>query len=207
VPKSEAVHVNFRAKQPRTDRTGHDLMIGSRTRYHQRAGPISRVFISSTVIPTPGFLVSRKVKEIFEEHAIIPHQFFPAAVRHKHVLHTDYFWFHLTEGNATDIDFEQSRLLSFKSIPWEIPGYDQEYTELSIRSFEAYAAEAKRIAGIKNFTAPQLTLAKRLAETDLLTLSGFYSSVVITETLKLAMESRKVNGFRTEPIDFDLRFG
>ena len=64
--------------------------------------------MGQATINAHGFLVSPKMKSVFENANIIPHRFYPASIESNGIIHP-YFWIHFVWNESAEyIDFEKS---------------------------------------------------------------------------------------------------
>ena len=64
-----------------------------------------------------GYIVSERVKEIFEKHNLPSHAFYPAKI-HSGDLSKDYYWFHFFNNDFWNwVDREKSKLYLWSIFP------------------------------------------------------------------------------------------
>lgn len=65
--------------------------------------------ISSALLGNNGFIVSNKLKQIFEKHQLPIHKYYPIKIMHGNTVLTNFFWLHIISDYTSFIDFEASK--------------------------------------------------------------------------------------------------
>src|SRR5688500_15759577 len=77
-------------------------------RFKLRKGAKLCDLMGQATINAHGFLISPKMKSIFENTNIIPHLYYPATIESNEILHP-YFWIHFVWNESKELfDFENS---------------------------------------------------------------------------------------------------
>jgi hypothetical protein len=148
--------------------------------------------VLSNIELTTGFLISKKVKEIFDQFHLMRHQYFNATIETKEGLF-EYFWLHLTEPDLTKkIDYKKSVF------------YETEYTfkkeKISLDSFEHYqklkSKDKDASFGVK---LDKITFSDSFDKTlDIFTFLPFDNQIYISKKLKIKLEENNINSFKIE---------
>lgn len=77
---------------------------------HGRAKPTDLV----SAFTSGGFLMSEKLKMLFEKHKIVPHRFYPARIIHKGNYIGTYFWMHIISDLTDFVDYANSTFVISK---------------------------------------------------------------------------------------------
>jgi len=76
---------------------------------HGRAKPTD---IMSSVIST-GFIISKKLKVLFDQFVFPPHRFYPAKVLHKKIEIGDYYFMHIISNYSDFVNYPKSTFINY----------------------------------------------------------------------------------------------
>jgi hypothetical protein len=138
--------------------------------------------------PAEDFLISKRMKDIFDSCNIMQHQYFNAILRTNKGVH-DYYWLHLSQPDlARKIDFKKSE---FVQTEWCVEkgiicldSYDHYIRLKSQDNLASLGVNINKIVMLKEFDR---TL-------DLFYLLPFDSTVYVSEKLKKKIEDAEVTG-------------
>jgi hypothetical protein len=140
-----------------------------------------------------GFLISPKVKNIFDQFHLMRHQYFEATIQSKDGNLHQYYWLHLTEPDLTKkIDYEKSIFYetewTFRKELIKLDSY-KHYEKLKAKDTEAsFGVRLDKIALSDSFD-------KNL---DLFKFTPFGINVYISERLKNALVENNIISFKIE---------
>lgn len=145
--------------------------------------------MSQAAISARGFLISEKLKLIFESIAnqIIPHRFYPATIEdHDGVFHT-FFWMHFVWEEGKDLpDYKKSKFIVRKFS--KVEGY------LEIENYTDYLAKKEEIGFIKRIDFEHLFIKQPDYE-----IFSFPLDVNIYSTSKVIPEFDNCSGISITP--------
>ena len=142
-----------------------------------------------------GFLISPKVKAIFDDFNLMRHQYFEASVETKSGV-SKYYWLHLSEPNL-------SKLIDYKKSTF----YETEFTfkkeQINIDSFEHYqklkSKDKEASFGVK---LEQICFSNKFDNTlDLFAFLPFNNEVFISEKLKKELVKNEIFSFKISDAD------
>ena len=145
-------------------------------------------FISTGLISASGFLVSDKVKRIFDQYTISKHCYYPARLKYKMDFYENYFWLHFIENDDNAIDLPKSTFVLTDPLPF----FRQEKEQFTFDNKE------EAIIVWKNNNTKSLfpsTLTLRVDNQDFFSFSFLYHHNYISSRLIEHLEKDKVSGF------------
>lgn len=146
--------------------------------------------ISPSNISARGFLINEKVKEIFSQHNLMEHKFYPAKIIMGN-KNLQYYWLHFKENREyflKNIDYERSSFfiadLAFKRIG-----------DISINSYEDYVLKKKELK-FKYISISKLIFNKELSNVklDMFGIRYLFSDFLASEQFVNAIQSHDVTG-------------
>lgn len=150
--------------------------------------------ISTAPISGCGFLISGKLKEIFERYRIVSHQFYPAKVISRGKIHDNYFWMHIISDMTDLVDYPRSTFFVYKH-------YLTNDGVIKVNSIEDYFEKRKQLQkenpGI-NITiwSEKLQLKPQFdKKLDLFTIDLFDTDFYISQSLKDDLTQNNITGF------------
>ncbi|NOS93060.1 MAG: hypothetical protein HOP30_14145 [Cyclobacteriaceae bacterium] len=146
--------------------------------------------MGQATINANGFLISEKLKDIFEKANIIPHKFYPATIEAKGTLHP-YYWLHLVwDDGKKIIDFPNSVFYKQK--------FSNNLGYLKINS-EADFVKTKSEIGSRFMIGFEKLRLKEQPSYDLM-IVPFKTDIFISEKLKFQLSS--LTGLEYEPLTY-----
>lgn len=146
--------------------------------------------MGQATISAHGFLVSERLKSIFEKVSIIPHKYYPAMIEAKEGLHT-YYWMQL-------VSTSEFNMVSYKDSDFFIKKFSKNLGVLQIESEEDFQKKRAEI-GVTN-TVGFNFIYIRGADVDLFSLP-FFSDIYISKNLKSQLDNSKLTGLRISEAD------
>jgi hypothetical protein len=146
-----------------------------------------------------GFLISPKLKGIFEQFNLPLHKFFPAKVSYKKELF-DYFWFHIVCNLTDQVDYSSSKFFTYYNYAHNL-GY------VDIRSKEDLTKHRENIKKDnpgKTITiwAEKIKMNEQFDKTlDLFEIGMFDANFYISKRLKDMIMELGVTGLSISPAD------
>lgn len=146
--------------------------------------------ISTNLTNAPGFLVSDRVRTIFDKFQIPGHAWFAASVKHKGVVHQQYNWLHFQQDCTEYIDFADSMFKLYHPRPFsrtdcmELLGKDYAV----IRSYQLIHPEHQLY--------PASIKMKRPFHLDMLFFDFLYHSAYISERIVKALSLQGITGWQ-----------
>jgi hypothetical protein len=129
--------------------------------------------MGQATINANGFLISKKLKDVFEKGNIVLHRFYPATIEAKGCLY-NYFWFHLIWNEGIElVDFTQT-LFEYKISK-------SEKTTCMLNNYSEYVKKKKSLGYFNPLRAIKITLRKNNFD---LIINPLGSSVLINKNLK-----------------------
>lgn len=162
-----------------------------------RRAKVTDVMSAGTISAT-GLLVNKKVREIFNQHNLMSHKYYPVEIEAKgDILHYDFFQ-PFDEMNYNNyIDFEKT-LFKWFSFTEEI-----ENTPVKLKSYKEYL-DKRHTQGVCNTIAIEnLVLTNKFSkDLDVFTFSPIMGvdDFFISERLKNALEANNVSGIEYHPV-------
>lgn len=139
-----------------------------------------------------GFLISKNLKELFQQFNLPLHRFYPAKVLHKKVFH-DYYWMHIICDMTDFVDYPNSKFFIYYN-------YFHDLGDIKINSkVDLFQKETELIANNEGKTvtiwSKRITLNSLFDKTlDLFEVGNFDSKYYVSERLKSAVEKEKLTG-------------
>jgi hypothetical protein len=157
--------------------------------------------MSDVTIPAVGLLVNKKVREIFDQHNLMSHKYYPVEIEAKgDILHYDFFQPFDEKNLDSYIDFEKS------SFEWR--GFTIESSSVKLYSYKEYK-EKRNTRGIcDDIVLTDIVLKNTFSkEWDVFTFSPIRGGryFFISEKLKNALEANNVSGIEYHPVT-NIRF-
>jgi hypothetical protein len=106
--------------------------------------------MGQATINANGFLISEKLKSIFEKANIVPHKFYPATIEAKGTLH-QYYWVHLVWPDGQDY-------VDFKNTKFNVTEFGAIIEPISINSYSELGEKQKQLGVIKMIYAAQIVM-------------------------------------------------
>lgn len=154
--------------------------------------------MSDVTIPAVGLLVNKKVREIFDQHNLMSHKYYPVEIEAKgDILHYEFLQI-FDEKNLNEyINFEKS---SFK---WFSFTEEIENSPVKLKSYKEYL-DKRSTQGIFNTIAVvDLVLTNKFSkDLDVFTFSPIMGGgeFFISERLKDALEANNISGIKYHPV-------
>lgn len=149
--------------------------------------------ISTSTINACGFIVSDKLKNLFDNFKLPPHIYYPVVLLHKKERITNYYWLHFTEDNTKYIDFDNSEFIR------RDPLFVNDFERLNIKNEEDLISERKK-SNLKHIFPSKLRL---LNKGDLLVFGVFWNKFFINSLLAQNIEKGST-GVSTAKVNFIL---
>jgi hypothetical protein len=149
--------------------------------------------ISTGLITATGFIVSDKVKNIFNQFNLPAHKYYPTSILHKKVLHNNYFWLHFGEDNINLIDFKKS---SF-ALKHPLPFFQKQVTAIK-------GLNLKEIIDMKSEHSPNELFPDNIkfvevVNKSMLFFSFLWDSIYINSQLRDSLVNGRVTGLEIKP--------
>lgn len=148
--------------------------------------------ISTAIINACGFIISDKLKNIFDEFKLPPHIYYAIKILHKNEIISNYYWLHFTDDNTKDIDFSNSEFIR------RDPLFVNDFEKLGISNIEDLYNERKK-SNLKHIFPAKLKIA---INPDFLLFGKFWNKYYISDTLRNKIKN--CDGFEFTMIDFKL---
>ena len=141
---------------------------------------------------TSGFLISPKIKELFDKFSLMRHQYFDATVQTKDGVF-QYYWLHLSDPDLTKkIDYKNSVF------------YETEWTfkkgKIALDSYENYQKlKSKDTAASFGVKLEEIAFSNSFdTKLDMFTFLPFNNKIYISEKLKNALVENNIISFKIE---------
>jgi hypothetical protein len=139
--------------------------------------------MGQATINANGFLISEKLKSIFEKANIIPHKFYLASIEANSSLY-NYYWFHLIWNEGIElVDFTQT-LFEYKIS-------NSEKTTCLLANYSEYVEKKKSLGFFNPLRAVKITLRRNNFD---LIINPLSNSVLINKNLKDEITTHSLSG-------------
>lgn len=144
-------------------------------------------FISQSIIPARGFLISQKARSILELFALPEHRYYQAKLLYKETI-LEYSWLHLLDNDYSQIDYSLSRFYHGRTQNWKV-------ADVSINSYEEIKQFQRQL---KFIFAESLELKPALKNKnyDLLLFSDLHYDVFISKKIAGHFIQEKITGYK-----------
>jgi hypothetical protein len=143
--------------------------------------------MGQATINAHGFLISEKLKSIFEKANLIPHKFYPATIESKSVYY-QYYWIHFVWDEAIEyIDFNKSK--------FRIKKISEDLGEIEISNYIDLKQKQGELGFIKMIYNYETTLKNPSKD---LFIHGLNMAIFISEPLLRILENSFSTGFKAE---------
>ncbi|HEY4194022.1 MAG TPA: DUF1629 domain-containing protein [Mucilaginibacter sp.] len=148
-----------------------------------------------------GFIVSEKLKLIFEKHNLAPHRFYPAKVIYKSKNLEGYFWMHVISNLTDFIDYSDSAFVISKH-------FDPSPIPIKLISKENYLEKAKSLeddysknnGSYLSIKSEKLKLDDRFdRKLDFFTIGNFDNRFYISQDLRDSIIENHITGCDIKP--------
>jgi Immunity protein family (Imm11) len=147
----------------------------------------------SVAVISGGFLISERLKYIFEQFIVAPHKFYRVRLKYKNTFYDNYYWMHII-CNLTDfVDYQQSTFFIYYN-------YSHNLGNISVKSKEEYLKKLDNLKidnPDKNITiwADKIKLTDGFdTSLDLFMIGTFNADYYISESLRSAIINAKLTG-------------
>ncbi len=140
--------------------------------------------IMSGPIGGRGFILSNRVKSIFEKFKIPKHYFFEAKIYHKNICYDNYYWFHLVSDYRQFVDYKKSEFYKGKDL-FKFDNYD-EYLKFSEITDRHGFLMAEKVVLSRSFY---------LSDFDMFMISNFDQTIYISDSLRAELSVSKISGY------------
>ncbi len=147
--------------------------------------------ISTATINACGFIVSNKLKIIFDEFKLPPHIYYPVKILYKKEMISNYFWLHFIDDNTKNIDFLNSTF----ELTHPLPFFRNDSIILEGKEFEILTANKLANPDYKLF--PKRLKSQGPQNIDFVVLDFLYKSFYISEKLFKAINNNSITGIKT----------
>lgn len=151
--------------------------------------------ISLGYIIANGFLISEKLKTIFEKFKLPEHKYYPARVLHKNTLHNNYYWMHFAKDCKELIDFDQS---IFK-LTHPLPFFREDTNYISCENAEELKLEKQKETTHEIFI--DKVKFNQEINLDMLFFDFPWRKFYINQTLINNFKDAKITGLQYDPLD------
>lgn len=145
-------------------------------------------FISTGLIYASGFLVSEKVKQIFDQYVISKHTYYPARLKYKMHFYENYFWLHFIENDNEIIEFANSSFVLTHPLPF----FREDEILLTFESQKEALSSWEKNNDERLFPR-KLTIGNN--SQDLFSFSFLYNNHYISYRLVEHLKSEDISGF------------
>jgi len=140
-----------------------------------------------------GFLISERLKNIFEQFNIAPHKFYPARLKHKKIFYENYYWMHIICNLSDLVDYKKSTFYIYYN-------YAHNLGFIDVNSKEEYLQKRKKVE-LDNPDKTVTVWANKIYLIDsfdknmaLFEIGTFNANYFISTPLKNAMVEHKITG-------------
>lgn len=140
-----------------------------------------------------GFLISERLKNIFEQFNIVPHKYYPARLKHRKKFYENYFWMHIICDLTDYVDYQKSTFFIYYN-------YGHNIGFVDVNSKEGYF-QMKEKVNLDNpgktvtIWADKIYFANNFDKNlDLFEISTFNSNYYISSSLKEKILQEKITG-------------
>ena len=151
----------------------------------------------SVAVISRGFLISPKLKSIFEQFTIAEHKFYPAIIYHKKEFH-NYYWMHIICDLTDAIDYPKSTFFVYLT-------YAQDLGNIKIDSKEDLINKEAKIKAdnpdktITIWAKDLIFIDSTIPKLDLFKIGTFDSNYYISTKLYNALVDNNITGIETAP--------
>ena len=151
----------------------------------------------SVTVTYGGFLISEKLKSIFEQFNLPTHKFFSAKIQHKKQFY-DYYWMHIMSNLADVVDYPRSTFFVYHD-------YSKNLGYVDISSKEELIQKRQKIKSdnpgkLVTIWAEKIAFGPSFDKTlDLFEVGTFNSDYYISESLKYVIVKEKITGCSMHP--------
>ena len=146
----------------------------------------------SNMISPFGFLISEKMKKVFEQFKLPEHGFYPATVAAGNIKLDKYFWF-LPNCNLSDqVDYPKTTFYSKDTF--------NNVEKLVINNLEDVFEIRSKIGYTKKIVSEKIYFKSGFKlDYDLIMIGGFDFNIYLSEGLKSALINEKITGIKLKP--------
>ena len=146
--------------------------------------------------------ISKKFKEILEQHTQFDHRFYKARVLFKGEYFPYFVWRILSKKYQEYIDFDKTRYNNLNT--WRKLKHDK----LEVKQFSSYDKMDKYSEDNWDYdwNYERLVMKSSFRELDYCYIFGLGSGNVVSERLKIAIEEAGLTGIRFEPVPIPIEF-
>lgn len=140
-----------------------------------------------------GFILSQKVKNIFDEFNLIEHRYYPAIINHNGTLYKDFFWF-CPIGDLVDyIDFNRTEFYITDSF--------NEKFQINIENKEDLKQTYNDISSLNKIrTYKYYFISNHSPNKDLFFINFADSRLIISESLENKLQQEKITGINVQEV-------
>ena len=160
--------------------------------YFELAGKAKLSDLLSTAMVYGGFLISEKLKNVFEQFTLPTHRFYSARVKYKNQFY-NYYWMHIICDLTNAVDYKNSKFFIYYNY-----AHNLGYVDVSSKTELAEKEKKLKVDNIgKTITiwAEKLSLTKNFdTNIDLFKIGQFDSNYYISERLQKAIINANITG-------------
>ena len=161
----------------------------------ERRAKITDVLSDNTIVAT-GITVNKKVREIFDNHHLMEHKYYPIEVEAKgNLLYYDFLHVYDEKNINNYIDFNKSSFVR--------SGLTIERSPITLKSYEDYLSKKGEYGVCNGIKIVEIVLTDKFDKNlDMFTFSplGGGLHLYISERLKNALEANNVSGIEYHPV-------
>lgn len=139
-----------------------------------------------------GFLISKKLKEVFEQFNIVSHKFYPAKVQHKKNFY-EYYWMHIICDFTNKVDYVKSTFIIYYNYAHDLGNIEiKNKSDLLLKKEKVKQDNPEKTVTI---WAKQIQLTQDFdLSLDLFEIGMFDANYYISAPLKGALIENKITG-------------
>jgi len=147
--------------------------------------------ISTAIISACGFIISDKLKNVFDEFKLPPHIYYPVKILYKKEMISNYYWLHFTDDNTKDIDFQNSTF----ELTHPLPFFRNDSIILEGKEFDILTVTKLANPDYKFFT--KRLKSQRPQNKDFVVFDFLYESFYISDKVFKALNNNSITGIKT----------
>lgn len=148
----------------------------------------------SVAVIQGGFLISDKLKSIFDEFVIVPHRYYSAILKHNKTFYHNYYWMHIIQPDLVkNVDFNNSTFFIYHK-------YRDNLGNIKVTSFNEFLQKKNELKNdnpgkVVTIWAEKICLFENFDKTlDAFEIGIFDSNFYISERLNNAIRDYKITG-------------
>ncbi len=141
-----------------------------------------------------GLIIDMKFKEILECHLLPEHKFYSINVYYKE-NRLEYYWFHFINNITNYLSIKDSSIEIFSKTPFKV------IEEVEISSFIKIHEITQNLPFEKGSRIKKIVLNENFPLYDIISLWNLAPIFLISEKLKIALESNGINGFEIKEFE------